>query len=33
MGGKYDQDDILMWATPAEIKKLKDSKLYTGSRF
>ena len=33
MNKNYDPDDILMWASPEEIKKLKDAKQYKGTRF
>ena len=32
-GGQYSQDDIMLFATPGEVKKLKEDGIYTGTRF
>lgn len=31
--GAYSEDDIMLFATPGEVKKLKASGVYTGKRF
>jgi hypothetical protein len=31
--GAYSQDDLMLFASPGEIKKLKDIGVYTGTRF
>ena len=32
-GGKYDPDDLLMWATKGEIENLKKIRDYKGSKY
>ena len=31
--GAYAEDDIMLFATPGEVKKLKEDGIYTGTRF